>query len=198
MSKGRLVPPIAPAVGSQTSTGVRFAADLAVHGERTAIVADGREVTYSALAGLVDAMAARLGGGRRLVLVEAANSVEVVVAYLAALAAAHPVLLAPADRPDAVQSLTDVYDPDVVIRAGRDGGEVYERRVGSAHELHPELALLLSTSGSTGSPKLVRLSASNLQANATAIADYLGIRPDDRARRPYRCSTATGYQLSTV
>jgi long-subunit acyl-CoA synthetase (AMP-forming) len=33
------------------------------------------------------------------------------------------------------------------------------------------LALLLSTSGSTGSPKLVRLSAENLQANAEAIAE---------------------------
>ena len=170
-----------PAGGTRTSTGVRFAADLAVHGDRTAIIADGREVTYRALADLVDAMAGRLGSGRRLVLIEAANTLDGVVAYLAALAAGHPALLAPADRPDAVQSLTEVYDPDVVMRAGSDGWEVHERRAGSAHELHPDLALLLSTSGSTGSPKLVRLSASNLQANATAIAEYLRIGPDDRA-----------------
>src|SRR3546814_1915861 len=37
-------------------------------------------------------------------------------------------------------------------------------------DLHPDLALLLSTSGSTGLSRWVRLSASNLDANATAIA----------------------------
>ena len=40
---------------------------------------------------------------------------------------------------------------------------IHERRQGSAHRLHPDLALLLSTSGSTGSPKLVRLSRCNLR-----------------------------------
>jgi len=43
-------------------------------------------------------------------------------------------------------------------------------------ELHPELAVLLSTSGSTGSPKFVRLSASNLTCNARSIAEVLDIR----------------------
>ena len=52
---------------------------------------------------------------------------------------------------------------------------------GSAHRLHPDLAVLLSTSGSTGSPKLVRLSRCNLVANATSIAEYLDIRETDRA-----------------
>jgi acyl-coenzyme A synthetase/AMP-(fatty) acid ligase len=39
----------------------------------------------------------------------------------------------------------------------------------------------MATSGSTGSPRLVRLSTASLQANAAAIADCLGIRPTDRA-----------------
>ncbi len=41
--------------------------------------------------------------------------------------------------------------------------------------------MLLSTSGSTGSPKLVRLSAGNLAANARSIATYLALEADDRA-----------------
>jgi len=40
---------------------------------------------------------------------------------------------------------------------------------------HRDLALLLTTSGSTGDPKLVRLSLGNLAANARSIAEYLGI-----------------------
>ena len=46
--------------------------------------------------------------------------------------------------------------------------------------LHPDLALLLSTSGSTGSPKLVRLSRSAVRSNAAAIATYLDLTDADR------------------
>ena len=47
-------------------------------------------------------------------------------------------------------------------------------------DLHDDLAMLLTTSGSTGSPKLVRLSYTNLISNAIAIANYLKIMPSDR------------------
>ncbi|MGW7328623.1 AMP-binding protein [Streptomyces sp. NPDC054840] len=160
---------------------VPFALGLAAHGDRTAVVtADGR-VSYAELAARVAETAHRLGRERRLVLLVGANTVDALVVHLAALAAGHPILLVPGDHPQAVQSLIDAYDPDVV--AHPEGGEwlLDERRAVSTHELHPDLALLLSTSGSTGSPKLVRLSYENLQANAEAIAQYLDIRDTDRA-----------------
>ena len=47
--------------------------------------------------------------------------------------------------------------------------------------LHPDLALLLPTSGSTGSAKVVRLSYKNLEANIASIIDYLGITCHDKA-----------------
>ena len=46
--------------------------------------------------------------------------------------------------------------------------------------VHPDLALLLSTSGSTGSPRLVRQSHSNLKSNGASIIEYLGIGSTDR------------------
>jgi acyl-CoA synthetase (AMP-forming)/AMP-acid ligase II len=46
--------------------------------------------------------------------------------------------------------------------------------------VHHDLCLLLATSGSTGNPKLVRLSHLNLSSNATAIVSYLGISSNDR------------------
>ena len=122
------------------------------------------------------------GSERRLVLLVGANTVDALVIYLAALAAGHPVLLVPGDKPEAVDQLIAAYRPDVVARAdGRGRWVLDERRAGSAHSLHPDLALLLSTSGSTGSPKLVRLSHENLQANAAAIAEYLESATRDRA-----------------
>lgn len=47
--------------------------------------------------------------------------------------------------------------------------------------LNPELSLLLSTSGTTGSPKLVRLSYKNLLSNASSISEYLKLNKHDRA-----------------
>jgi len=47
-------------------------------------------------------------------------------------------------------------------------------------ESNDQLALLLTTSGSTGSPKLVRLSYENIKANALSIASYLGLSEDER------------------
>lgn len=47
-------------------------------------------------------------------------------------------------------------------------------------KIHPDLAILLSTSGSTGSPKFVRISKRNLLENAKAIAQYLDITSDEK------------------
>ncbi|MEU0567750.1 AMP-binding protein [Nonomuraea sp. NPDC005983] len=46
---------------------------------------------------------------------------------------------------------------------------------------HPDLAVLLATSGSTGNPKLVRLARQAVVANATSIAAALAIGPHDVA-----------------
>jgi acyl-coenzyme A synthetase/AMP-(fatty) acid ligase/peptidoglycan/LPS O-acetylase OafA/YrhL len=153
---------------------------LAAFGGRIALVTADEEISYEDLAARVARAAAALGATRRLVLVAGANSVDAVVGYLGALAAGHVVLLVP-DDDAVVESLTAAYDPDVVCRTADGSWHLAERRPGSVHELHPDLALLLSTSGSTGSPKLVRLSYENLRANAESIAAYLGIRGGDRA-----------------
>lgn len=138
--------------------GVPFVDALRRHGARPALLAGDRALTYAELADRVDEAAAALGAERRLVVHGATNDVDSVVAYLAALRAGHPIVLAEPGRVD-----------DLVARYG------------AADELHPELALLLSTSGSTGSPKLVRLSHGNLQSNADAVATSLDIRDDDVA-----------------
>lgn len=48
------------------------------------------------------------------------------------------------------------------------------------HPMNDALALLLTTSGSTGSPKLVRQSYTNIQANAESIAQYLELDDTER------------------
>lgn len=161
--------------------GVSFAAKLAAFGDRTAIRTNNNSVSYTELARRVDDMCHTFGPARRLIALEAENSLGSLVVYLAALASGNPLLILPAGGGTAAEALVAAYDPDIVVRAPAGEAVLEMRRDESRHELHPELALLLSTSGSTGSPKLVRLSADAVQANAAAIAQYLHLRPGDTA-----------------
>jgi acyl-CoA synthetase (AMP-forming)/AMP-acid ligase II len=142
-------------------------------GDNVAVLTNTQQLSYHRLADAVANTARELDGRRRLVVLETRNDVGTLVHYLAAMAGGHVVLPVSAGRDHT--AILHTYEPDVVIDA--DGIHHGGRR----HRLHEELALLLSTSGSTGSPKLVRLSHRNLLSNAAAIAEYLDIRETDRA-----------------
>ncbi len=143
-----------------------------------AVVADGVVLTHAELARRVDDRARTWGPARRLVLVEGAPDLDSLVAYLAALQHGHVALVVPDQRPAQRDATVEAYDPDVVCAAGAPDDV---RRAASVHDLHPDLALLLSTSGTTGSPKLVRLSRDNVASNAAAITEFLALTPADRA-----------------
>lgn len=164
---------------------VRGLSLLSGRSEDPALVADGASITYAELTDRVRERAAELGSVRRLVMIAAANSLEPIVTYLAALEGGHPVLLVSGGDDEASTahraSLAERFAPDVIARDAADGWMLEVHHPESGHVFHPDLALLASTSGSTGSPKLVRLSYDNLRSNAAAIAEYLRIEPGDRA-----------------
>lgn len=163
---------------------------LRAHGDRIAVFTETRQISYSTLADLVSQSAMTLGTERRLVLLEARNDLPTLVHYLGALAGGHVSLPVPADGDH--DTILRTYSPDTVI----DAAGIHHRRTHSTHRLHDDLALLMSTSGSTGSPKLVRLSYTNLASNAAAIAEYLAISETDRAATTLPLSYC--YGLSVV
>ncbi|TQO19549.1 acyl-CoA synthetase (AMP-forming)/AMP-acid ligase II [Rhodoglobus vestalii] len=163
--------------------------------QHTALITDDGDLSYDDLRERVAARRDELGATRRLVLIEASAALEPVVTYLASLEAGHPVLLVEPtvqasdggpssdfepiiNRADA---LIDRFDPDVIARVDNNQWMLHEARPGTRHELHPDLAMLASTSGSTGSPKVVRLSRENVLSNASAISEYLELGAHDRA-----------------
>ena len=153
--------------------------------DATALVTNDKTISYAELARLIHQRRLQLGQTRRLVMITAANTLDPIVTYLAALEGGHPVFFVSDGQDEASvahrSALTERFRPDVVADYGPEGWTLSERHPSSRHTFHPELALLASTSGSTGSPKLVRLSYDNLRSNASAITEYLRLDPHDRA-----------------
>lgn len=154
----------------------------------------GKAWSRGALDAASAALADLLPGPRSLVFVFCRNDAFSVASYLACLRKGHAAALLDADAPSGQQErLVGLYEPDAILASGGGGwGGPYRRRELAGGCLltraspgpvrpAPALALLLSTSGTTGSPKLVRLSAANLESNARSIAAYLGLGPGERA-----------------
>jgi len=83
-------------------------------------------------------------------------------------------------RPKYIWAPVDFELEDSCCRYERFGYCLLQTPFGDATRLSPELALLLTTSGSTGSPKLVRQSYRNIRANTDSIVEYLHLLPDER------------------
>ena len=152
--------------------------DIEKYKSRLAIIADdGTRLTYGELAERVAERAKELQRGV-LQFCLCKNSIESVVEYLACLEAGAPVVLLDATKdPETIENLRKIYKP----------GET---------KCHPDLALCLTTSGSTGSPKLVRLTKRNILANAESIAEYLQI--DEKERPVTMLPMYYSYGLSII
>lgn len=160
----------------------------------TAIVTDaGREVSYAQLQEASGKIAGQLKTGS-MAFCLCSNQVGSVAGYLAFLHAHVPALLLDANKnKDLVNDLLAVYHPryEWVTSKRKEEFEgakcIYEAEDYSLLqydvpdiEVYPELALMLTTSGSIGSPKLVRLTLNNLLSNARSIVDYLDIDQNER------------------
>ncbi len=149
--------------------------------ETAVVTDDGRSVSYAELKRLTDEWAGKVPQ-RSLVFLLVGNNLDSLVAYVACLNhGIVPLMLDAHIDKQLLQRFMDIYQPDFIWRPA-DGGYVLEpqKTLKSQKELHPELALLLTTSGSTGSPKLVRQSYINIKANTESIIEYLKLDATER------------------
>jgi long-chain acyl-CoA synthetase len=161
----------------------------------TAVIDDlNHSLSYSDILGWAQ-LASFRASQRRLVMCQVNNDIGGIGGYLALLAAdAVPMMISPTLQPSAIHALIKDYQPEfiwlpqsiacqlpnTIIRVSLFGYCLLSLSTTSDEsDLHPDLALLLSTSGSTGGRKYVRLSKQNLWSNAAAIADYLSLSPDE-------------------
>ena len=168
--------------------------DLLKYSNHTAIITDiGEFLSYEALNVEVEKFYAALPAkGFMFILCE--NVLGSFVGYAACMTKHVPsVLLDGSKDLELVLRLIEIYHPEYLWMPTRrveeiGGKTIYQygdfslQLMEYADDFTPEqkaisddLLLCLTTSGSTGSPKLVRLSLDNLKSNAESIAEYLHI-----------------------
>jgi acyl-CoA synthetase (AMP-forming)/AMP-acid ligase II len=161
--------------------------------------ASGRVLEGDALRARVDAVAASAAGlAPGVVFALTPQAADAVVRLVGLVEAGRAVvLLDPGVDPAVLADLVARYAPVAVVGrtqshdlpeaegyaavARGDLGTVLLRGGNDAALPHERLRLLLTTSGSTGSPKLVRLSEGALLSNAESIAAALSLGPDEVA-----------------
>ncbi|HEY8618271.1 AMP-binding protein [Phenylobacterium sp.] len=144
------------------------------------VLESGRSVSYGELAKEAGAIGAHLPDRKALVVIEGGNNPATVAAYVGALLKGHAVHLLEPDKPGALASIRERFGLDAHIRCSSEGWHVQT----SLHEppkVHDAIAILFSTSGTTGASKLVKITQRNILSNTQSIVRYLGIENIDRA-----------------
>lgn len=164
--------------------------------------ADGRSLSHARLAERLEREAALWPTRKGLALVAAAPRLDRVCRWLSLMRAGHAIMLLPPElAPARLDRLVDRYRPDWLLGwPSRPGyadldAEVQATERPDPRPLHDDLCLLLSTSGSSGAPRMVRLSRRAVVANATSIVQALALTPEDCVATTLPLSYSYGLSL---
>lgn len=171
--------------------------DLQRFSKSTAIICeDGTELTYGELDTLQRRCVLFVHQERRLVFLIADNSLDSIILYISCIQNKIPImLLEHSIRSSEIKGIIKAYHPSYIwapndyetIHNYLDYGVFrgYKLMISEENEkaatINPKLALLLLTSGSTGSKKCVRISYKNIEVNQNSIVKALEITQQDRA-----------------
>ncbi len=169
--------------------------NLAEYGDSPAVIeSSGTVLTYAELKAETEALAEKIGR-RCLVFSLCRNTIGSLIGYVACLNGRIPPIMLSSTLDEALlENLLSVYAPAYIWcpeeqAAQFPGTEPVYAAYGYAllktdfpkeYPLYDELGLLLTTSGSTGSPKFVRQSYANILDNAQSIVQYLKLSADER------------------
>ncbi len=160
------------------------------YGENTALISEQETISYSQLSEIADSISANIPE-RSFVFLICRNQIAAIAGYIAFLRKRIVAVLLNSSVDHALyENLIRIYQPQFIWCPENYSSELGMYSYGGYKlistgsdrpQTDDDLAVLVTTSGSTGSPKLVRLSYRNLQANTDSIVEFLGIVKEDKA-----------------
>lgn len=155
---------------------------------RCAVLWQGRSISYLELAGMAEALAARSfpagGDPPRRALIQQSDSFAVLLCLLACWrGGVTPVLMRDSATASQMHELTALLQPVVSFTGPLDMHPLSPGTTAASNSrplARRSEALVISTSGTTGFPKLVALPAESVCMNASVIGTNLGLTPADR------------------
>jgi len=161
--------------------------------ERTALISENLKIVkYSELITKGEKMSKQIPK-RSLTFILCENNIDTIIAYVGFMRSKNVVCLLDQNINDELlKSIIDVYQPSFIFSNKKkiikntnkyrlENSFLYENKKFVNYKINKKLALLLSTSGTTGSKKLVRLSYQNLYSNSKSIIQYLNLNKNDKA-----------------
>ena len=167
----------------------KYANNIAVETEQ------GIKLTYAQLKEDADGIASEMEP-RKFTFCLCQNTLGSLVGYVAFMTHNMPTVLLDASKDSSViSSLIKHYKPTYIWKPNNSHTDISEsteiilkyedyelvKTTYEEYEINPDVLLCLTTSGTTGSPKLVKLTEENLRSNAESIAEYLKITETERA-----------------
>ena len=158
--------------------------------DEIAVICKNQKYTYRELVSDTERFVENIGG-RTLMFLVCSNTYPSLVGYVGCLRNdIVPLMINHTMNPEMFNNLVNIYKPSYLWqpKGFSEGNSEYDfcgyeliKMPNQSYPMVEDLALLLTTSGSTGSPKYVKQSYKNIESNAASIIEYLGIRGDDRA-----------------
>lgn len=162
--------------------------------KKTALIENGKHFSYQDLIGFANIISEKLHKKKNLVFLLGQNNFETLVAYISFTFKGYAIALIDHRINNIfLKKLIKTYKPSYIY-CEKDKCNfkslytsifnfkkyiLYKKKKISDTIINKELMLLISTSGSTGSPKLVRLSYKNIESNTNSIVKYLNIKKED-------------------
>ena len=167
--------------------------DFKRYKNRRAIITEKKTFYYKDLDKISDKFLLKLKNKKKLVFLLGENNYETIIGYIGFIKKEYAIAIIDnkIDK-SLLNNLIKNYKPYYIfcqksleniklykLKSNFLSYQLLERTIDLDTKINENLFLLMSTSGSTGSPKLVRLSYQNVFSNTISISNYLKIKKND-------------------
>ena len=167
-----------------------FDLELSKYKNNICLISEEQSLSYNEVDEICQEFEKVIPSTKELILMKSKSNIETIIGYLTALRTNQAFIMIDGSLNQKIlDNILNTYQPTYVWENIEEPLEyifTYKnyglRKLNNKqNEIHPDLSLMLSTSGTTGSPKMVKLTKQNIYANCNSIVEYLKINSSHTA-----------------